>query len=106
VDRRGLSRPTFQPPVQITASDIDPMMDQGKLLFVVEIPPHSESDIRAQRHTGVQINVHAIAVAQVGYGANYLRTAMANEIQRFISGKEDSSGSPSTSLCALRSIRI
>ena len=74
--------------MQITASQIDPMMDQGKLLFVVEIPPNFEADIRAQRKTGVQINVDATAVAQAGNGANYLKTAIANEIQRFISGEE------------------
>ena len=90
----GLRRPTFQPPVHITASEIDPMMDQGKLLFVVEIPPNFESDIRAQRKTGVQINVDATAVAQAGNGSAYLRTAIANEINRFISGREDSTGAP------------
>jgi ABC-2 type transport system permease protein len=90
----GLRRPTFQPPVHITASDIDPMMDQGKLLFVVEIPPNFESDVRADRKTGIQLNVDATAVAQAGNGASYLRTAVANEIQRFISGREDSSGAP------------
>jgi ABC-2 type transport system permease protein len=86
----ALRRPTFQPPVQITASDIDPMMDQGKLLFVVEIPPNFEADVRAQRKTGIQINVDATAVAQAGNGASYLRTAIANEIQRFLSGRGDS----------------
>jgi ABC-2 type transport system permease protein len=90
----GLRRPTFQPPVQITASDIDPMMDQGKLLFVVEIPPNFESDVRAYRKTGIQINVDATAVAQAGNGASYLRTAVANEIQKFILGREDSTGAP------------
>ncbi len=90
----SLKLPTFQPPVQITASDIDPMMDQGKLLFVVEIPPNFEADVRAQRQTGVQVNVDATAVAQAGNGASYLRTAIANEIQRFISGKDDSTDAP------------
>ncbi len=90
----GLRRPTFQPPVHITASLIDPMMDQGKLLFVVEIRPNFETDIRAQRKTGIQINVDATAVAQAGNGASYLRTAIANEIQRFLSGREDSTGAP------------
>jgi ABC-2 type transport system permease protein len=90
----GLKRPTFQPPVHITAPDIDLMMDQGKLLFVVEIPPNFESDIRANRKTGIQINVDATAVAQAGNGASYLKTAVANEIQRFISGREDSTGAP------------
>src|SRR5579871_6442190 len=82
----ALRRPTFQPPVQITAADIDPMMDQGKLLFVVEIPPDFEADVRASRQTGVQINVDATAVAQAGNGASSLNSAVAMEIQRFISG--------------------
>jgi ABC-2 type transport system permease protein len=90
----GLRRPTFQPPVSISASEIDSKMDKGELLFVVEIPPNFESDIRAQRKTGIQINADATAVAQAGNGASYLRTAIANEIQRFISGREDSSGAP------------
>jgi ABC-2 type transport system permease protein len=86
----ALRRPTFQPPVHITASEIDPVMDQGKLLFVVEIPPNFEADVRAQRKTGIQINVDATAVAQAGNGASYLRTAIANEIQSFLSGRGDS----------------
>jgi ABC-2 type transport system permease protein len=90
----ALRRPTFQPPVQITASDLDPMMDQGKLLFVVEIPPNFEADVRAARKTGIQINVDATAVAQAGNGASYLRTAIANEIQRFLSGRDASVAAP------------
>ncbi|MGH6741502.1 MAG: ABC transporter permease [Bradyrhizobium sp.] len=86
----ALRRPTFQPSVHITASEIDPVMDQGKLLFVVEIPPNFEADVRAQRKTGIQVNVDATAVAQAGNGASYLRTAIANEIQRFLSGRGDS----------------
>src|SRR5271168_1191521 len=90
----GLRLPTFQPPVQITASDIDPLMDQGKLLFVVEIPPNFEADVRAQRKTGLQINVDATAVAQAGNGSGYLNTAIANEIQKFISGSGGSTAVP------------
>ena len=88
----ALRLPTFQPPVHITASEIDPVMDQGKLLFVVEIPPNFEADVRAQRKTGLQINVDATAVAQAGNGASYLKTAIANEIQAFLSGRGDSTG--------------
>src|SRR5512135_1136837 len=84
----GLVRPTFQPAVQIRASEIDAKMDKGELLFVVEIPPDFQADIRAQRKTSVQINVDATAVAQAGNGANYLKTAISNEIQNFIAGHE------------------
>ena len=90
----ALKLPTFQPPVQIQASDIDPMMDKNKLLFVVEIPPNFEADVRAKRKTGIQVNVDATAVAQAGNGSSYLRTAIANEIQRFLSGKDASTDAP------------
>ena len=47
----ALARPTFQPAVQIKASEIDPKMDAGDLLLVVEIPPKFQADILAQRKT-------------------------------------------------------
>ena len=70
-------------------------MDKGELLFVVEIPPNFQADILAQRKTSIQINVDATAVAQAGNGANYLKTAISNEVYNFISGHEGSgSGVP------------
>ena len=81
----GLVRPTFQPAVHIKASEIDTKMDKGELLFVVEIPSNFQANILAQRKTEVQINVDATAVAQAGNGASYLRTAIFNEVQNFIS---------------------
>src|SRR5262249_46666492 len=69
----GLVRPTFQPAVQIKASDIDAKMDRGELLFVVEIPPNFQANVVAQRQTEIQINVDATAVAQAGNGATYLK---------------------------------
>lgn len=87
----GLVRPTFQPAVQIRASDIDAKMDKGELLLVVEIPPDFQAKILAQRKTEIQINVDATAVAQAGNGASYLKTALSNEVQNFIAGREGSS---------------
>jgi ABC-2 type transport system permease protein len=90
----SLVRPTFQPAVQIKASDIDTKLDKGELLFVVEIPPNFQADIRAQRKTSLQINVDATAVAQAGNGANYLKTAISNEIQSFITGRSEADAQP------------
>jgi ABC-2 type transport system permease protein len=86
----GLVGPTFQPPVQIRATDIDSKMDRGELLFVVEIPPNFQADILAQRRTGLQISVDATAVAPAGNGASYLRTAISNEVRNFIHGRQGS----------------
>lgn len=90
----GLVRPTFQPAVQIRASDIDAKMDKGELLFVVEIPPNFQANILAQRKTEIQINVDATAVAQAGNGASYLRTAIFNEVQNFIFKRGDPLSDP------------
>ncbi len=83
----GLVPPTFQPAVQIRASEIDSKMDKGELLFVVEIPPNFEADILAQRKTSVQINIDATAVAQAGNGASYLKSSISNSVQNFISSQ-------------------
>jgi ABC-2 type transport system permease protein len=80
----GLQPPTFQPAMQIAAKDIDSKMDKGELLLVVEIPPNFQSNVIAERQTEVQINVDATAVAQAGNGSNYLKSAIANEVQNFI----------------------
>jgi ABC-2 type transport system permease protein len=90
----ALVPPTFQRPIYIHATDIDREMDQGNLLFVVEIPPNFEADIRAGRQTSLQINVDATAVAQAGNGASYLKTSISNEVQSFIAGREGSRSSP------------
>jgi ABC-2 type transport system permease protein len=86
----GLVRPTFQPPVHITASQIDQKMDRGELLFVVEIPPNFQANILTKRKTELQIDVDATAVAQAGNGANYLKTALSNEVQNFLAGRQGS----------------
>ena len=72
-------------------------MDKGELLFVVEIPPNFQADILAQRKTEIQINVDATAVAQAGNGASYLRTAIFNEVQNFISKRGGSVKRPDQS---------
>jgi ABC-2 type transport system permease protein len=90
----GLVRPTFQPAVHIKASEIDSKMDKGELLFVVEIPSNFQANILAQRKTEVKINVDATAVAQAGNGASYLRTAIFNEVQNFISQRGEPLSDP------------
>ena len=90
----GLVRPTFQPAVQIRASEIDAKMNNGELLFVVEIPPNFQANVLAQRKTETQINVDATAVAQAGNGANYLKTAISNEVQQFMNARGIAGGSP------------
>ena len=78
----ALVPPTFQRAVQIRATDIDSVMDKGNLLFVVEIPPNFQADIRAlQNPRSRSISMRrrwpkpemALAIS---------RTAISNEVRK------------------------
>ena len=84
----ALVPPTFQKAVQITSRQIDPEMDQGKLLFVVEIPTSFQTDVLAGRQTSVQVNVDATAITQAGNGSSYIKQVIDKEVGDFLSGRE------------------
>ena len=90
----GLTPPTFKPAVQIAATQIDPMMNSQRLLYVVEIPPKFEADILAGRHVSVQIDVDATAVAQAFNGMTYIQNVINAYVTQFITGREGGIGLP------------
>jgi ABC-2 type transport system permease protein len=90
----GLTPPTFQPAVQIAATEIDPSMDSQRFVFVIEIPPKFQSDILAGRRPSVQINVDATAVAQAFNGKTYIENVIVNYVTEFITGREGLMGAP------------
>jgi ABC-2 type transport system permease protein len=104
-DRSALSRqvaaallpPHFQAPVAIDAERIDRSMDTGRFVFVIEIPPRFESDLRAGRQPTVQINIDATAMAQAGNGVVYIRSILAQEVRLFL-GRGAPSSTPATEL--------
>src|SRR5215472_17254354 len=71
-DRSDLSRdllmalnpPLFKRSVIIDAHVIDRDMNNGRLIFVLEIPPKFQSDLLTGRQTSLQLNVDATAMAQ------------------------------------------
>jgi ABC-2 type transport system permease protein len=90
----GLTPPTFQPAVEIAATEIDPSMDSQRFVFVIEIPPKFQSDILAGRRPSVQINVDATAVAQAFNGKTYIENVIVNYVTEFITGREGLMGAP------------
>lgn len=101
-DRSALSRrigdaiqePFFRTPQYIAASEIDPAMDSGRYVFVIELPPKLESDLLAGRTPSVQINVDATAMAQAGNGAAYLQNIVSREVLAFAQHSEGLSQLP------------
>jgi ABC-2 type transport system permease protein len=101
-DRSSLSRqlndallpPLFKRTIALSAAEMDAALDQGRMVFVVVVPPEFEADILAGRPASIQINVDATAMAQAGNGATYIQNILSNEITGFRARREGSSEAP------------
>ena len=80
--------PLFKRAVLINANEIDPIMNAGKMIFVLEIPPRFEEDLLAGRKVSLQLNVDATAMAPAGNGAMYIQTVLMQEINNFMASSE------------------
>ena len=78
--------PLFKRAVLINANEIDPIMNAGRMIFVLEIPPRFEEDLLAGRKASLQLNVDATAMAPAGNGAVYIQTIIMQEITDFLTG--------------------
>lgn len=91
-DQSALSRaianalypPYFNDPVLISSDQVNPTMDQDRYMFVVEIPPNFERDVRAGKQPEVQINIDATAVSQASLGNSYIQNIVMKEVSHFI----------------------
>lgn len=72
--------PHFKRPVWIDASQVEPEMDRGHVMFVVVIPPRFEEDLRAGRNPELQVNIDATAMMQAGIGAGYISKIITDRI--------------------------
>ncbi|UFX45721.1 ABC transporter permease [Bradyrhizobium sp. 41S5] len=86
--------PYFKPPVSISQSEIEPLMNKGRFTFALDIPPNFERDVLAGRRPGLQVNVDATAMVQAGLGAGYAQQIISTEIANFVSKEQDTSLSP------------
>jgi ABC-2 type transport system permease protein len=80
--------PMFRPPVEITADKIDPSMNSGRFVFVIEVPPKFEFDVLAGRRPIVQVDVDATAMTLAGNGLSYLQDIIAREAQSYVGRNE------------------
>jgi ABC-2 type transport system permease protein len=101
-DRSSLSRqlnnallpPLFKRTIALSAAEMHAATDQGRMVFVVVVPPEFEADVLAGRLASIQINVDATAMAQAGNGATYIQNILSNEITHFRARREVSSEAP------------
>ena len=86
--------PLFKTAVTISAADIDAVMDAGKLVFVLEIPPSFQADVLSRRQPSLQLNVDATAMTQAGNGAVYIQNIIAQEVANVTARREASLAGP------------
>jgi ABC-2 type transport system permease protein len=84
----ALNPPLIKRAVLITANEIDRNMDEGRLVFVLEIPARFEQDLLAHRQASLQLNIDATAMSQAGNGAVYVESILAQEVTKFLTGTE------------------
>ncbi|CAH1659814.1 ABC transporter permease [Chelatococcus asaccharovorans] len=88
--RDALMKPFFKEPVLIDADEIEPAMDQGRVVFVVEIPPKFEQDVLAGRHPTIALDIDATAMSQAGNGASYIQNIILAEVSAALPGATQS----------------
>lgn len=101
-DRSALSRrisgaflpPYFNPPRQISESDVDMLMNDGKMTFAIDIPPDFQRDLLGGRRPAIQVAVDATAMMQAGIGATYIQQIISDEIARTVARRDSSPVSP------------
>jgi ABC-2 type transport system permease protein len=77
--------PRFKRPVFVQPFEVEKLMDMGKFMFVVSIPPRFEADLLAGRHPDVQVSIDATAMQQAGIGAGYIREILDQGITTYLS---------------------
>ncbi len=86
--------PRFQRPQLIEAHEVDDAMDQGRFMFVVNVPPQFENNLRAGRNPDLQLNIDATAMQQAGIGAGYIKNIINDRISSFLRRTDQASEPP------------
>lgn len=76
----GLLPPYFNTPIAITADKIKPMLDNGSIVFALEIPAGLEKAVLRNEPTEIMIHVDATAMSQAGNGAAYIQAIINNAL--------------------------
>lgn len=86
--------PSFSKPELIEMASIDQAMDDGRFIFIINIPPRFEADVRDSRQPEIQVNIDPTAVIQAGVGASYVQSILSSEISRYSQGSDTTSVYP------------
>ncbi|CAO4186384.1 ABC transporter permease [Methylorubrum extorquens] len=80
--------PLFKDVVPIGPEEVDPAMDTGRLVFVIDLPPRLQRDVLSGHPTSIELDVDATAMTQAGNGSVYIQTIITQEIAAFAARSE------------------
>jgi ABC-2 type transport system permease protein len=86
--------PRFQHAQWIAPGDVEELMDRGRFMFVVVIPPNFENDLHAGRNPDLQVNIDATAMQQAGIGAGYIKNIVNQRIASFLKRTDEQKPDP------------
>ena len=96
--RDALRPPMFNPPIEMNQDEAQIAMDEGQVMFVLNIPEHFEADVQGMRSPVVQVAVDATAMAQGGLGMAYINEIVLRETMDFLKVKAFDSMLPTKSV--------
>ena len=94
-DDSGLSRalgaallpPEFKAPQRISSGELDAALDEGRFVFVIDIPPRFEADLLAGHNPEILVHIDATAMSLAGNGYSYIAAAIQQEIEYYLLGR-------------------
>lgn len=90
----ALTPPFFKPAEFISWSDMDRVLDQGRVSFVILIPANFQRDFAAGRRPTIQVNIDATIMSQSFIGAGYIQNIFVAELNEYATGRRDSTELP------------
>lgn len=90
----ALTPPYFKPAEQISFRDMDRVLDQGIVAFVIVVPANFQRDLSDGRRPTLQVIIDATNMSQSFIGASYIQNIFAAELNEYLTGRRDSSDAP------------
>lgn len=90
----ALTPPYFRPARLIAWRDMDRLLDQGAVSFVILIPANFQRDFAAGRRPTLQVNIDATIMSQSFIGAGYIQNIFAAELNEYLTGRRDGADPP------------
>jgi len=90
----ALTPPHFMPAQRIEFSEMDGLMDHGRVTFAIVIPAHFQRDLLQGRRPEIQLNIDATQMSQSFIGAGYIQSIFMGELTEYLTGQRDTAEPP------------